>query len=111
MHHFAQRLVNGMIVDAGELEGDADVGAELRKLTAHVLLYLMQAVHFLFIGAEELLVHFVDENLVSYALFQLMRRNDQVPEPYAGVFVILRLRIDHIHERPTVTHQCRRICF
>ena len=96
MHHFAQRLVNGMIVDAGQLKGNAHVGAELRKLTAHVLLYLMQAVHFLFISAEKLLVDFVDKDLVCDARFQLMGGNDEVTETDAGILVILGLSVDHI---------------
>ena len=94
-----------MIVDARQLKGNAHVGAELRKLTAHVLLYLMQAVHFLFIGAEKLLVHFVDKNLVSDSLFQLMGGNDEVTETDAGVLVILGLRVDHIDQGTAVADQ------
>ena len=94
-----------MVVDAGQLKGNAHVGAELRKLTAHVLLYLMQAVHFLFIGAEKLLVYFVDENLVCDPLFQLMGGNDEVTEPDTRILVILRLRINHIDQSAAVAHQ------
>ena len=92
-----------MIVDAGELKGNANVGAELRKLTTHVLLDLMQTIHLLFVGREVFLVDFVDENLVSDTRFELMGGNDQITEANTSILVVLGLRVNHVNEGTTVT--------
>lgn len=65
-----------MVVDAGHLEGDTHICAELRKLTAHVLLDHVETVHFRLVCAKMFLVDFMDEHFIGDAWLQLVRLND-----------------------------------
>jgi len=76
LDHFRQCFVDGVVVDAGHLEGDAHIGAELRKLTAHVLLDHVETVHFRLVCVKMFLVDFVDEHFIGDAWLQLVRLND-----------------------------------
>lgn len=93
-----------MVIDRRQLERDLAGASVVLELTAHVLLDCVQALVFLFISAEVLLVHLVDQHFVRNARFDLVSSDDKLTEHGAGRLVVLSLSINHIHERSTVLY-------
>ena len=64
MHHFAQMLVNSVIVNTGQVVGHLAITPVVIEQSHHVRLDLGKAVLLLVVGHEQVGVDFVDEDFV-----------------------------------------------
>ena len=94
-----------MVVNASQLERNADTTAKLLQLTLHIGLNLVQTFHLLIISVEVMLVNLMNKHFIGNAWLHLVGCNDQVTEAHAGVFVVLCLRVNHIHEGAAIPNQ------
>ena len=99
VHDLGESDVDGVIVDAGKLEGELDGLTELLQEAAHVRLDGVEALNLLLVIHEHIRVDLVNEDLVPDVTLNLISRLNHVEQLLAGSLVVSIVSIDHVDER------------
>ena len=91
-----------MVVDGGQVEGETDLEVALGAQLTHVLLDLVQAVHFLLVRQEHVRVYLVDEDLILNVFIECRAGLDHIPKLVTVVLIVLWLGVYHIDQGATV---------
>jgi hypothetical protein len=98
LHHLGEGDVDGVIVNAGQLESQRDWLSELLKESAHVLLDSVQALNLLVVVHEHIAVHLVDKDLVPDVRLNRACLFNHLKQLLASALVICVVSVNHVDE-------------
>jgi hypothetical protein len=95
----AEGLVDGVVIDAGEVVGHLAIALVVLEQALHVGLDLVETVRLLVVIHEHVRVHLVNEHFIVQVRLDARRQLNQFLQLYARGLVLLLLRVDYVDER------------
>ena len=109
LYNLGQSHVDGVIVDARQLEGQRDRLTDLLQEATHVALDGVQALNLLVIIHEHITVDLVDEYLVPDVGLDLASALDDLKQLLASTLVVSVMCINDINEGTAVLNMLNRV--
>lgn len=99
LHDLAEGLVDGVVVDTGEVVGHLAFALVVLQEALHVGLDLVETVRLLVVIHKHVRVNLVDEHFIVKVRLDARRQLNQFLQLYARGLVLLLLRVNYVDER------------